>query len=36
MNMHNISLHLTPKVRFWFETGPTAGVRFALVNRRCK
>ncbi len=30
----NKSLKLTPKVQFWFEWRPIAGVRFALVNRR--
>jgi hypothetical protein len=31
----NMSLELSAKVRFWIAGGPIAGVRFALVIRRC-
>jgi hypothetical protein len=32
---YNMSLQLSAEVRSWFEGGPIAGVRFALLNRRC-
>jgi hypothetical protein len=31
----NMSLQLSAEVRFWIEGGSIAGVRFALVIRRC-
>ncbi len=30
-----MSLQLSAKVHFWIEGGPIAGVRFALLIRRC-